>query len=202
MLHLVLDLKGKSAVVFGAGPVGLRKANYLAQGADVTVVARDFADGFDGRVKLRRCEIGDVIDEMVAGADLVVAATDDRGLNDRIAGAAARRSVFCNRADGVSTFLIPSVVERDNYKVAVSTEGRSPGMSKYLRLELDRLLPPRYDLMIRLQEELREEAKRALPSQRDREERLWLVLQDEQVWNLLETDPVKARELAMARLVK
>jgi siroheme synthase (precorrin-2 oxidase/ferrochelatase) len=75
-------------------------------------------------------------------------------------------------------------------------------MSKYIRLELDRALPPRYDRMIELQEELREEAKRSLPSQRVREERLWEVLGDQQVWRLLETDPAAARKLALERLVR
>jgi siroheme synthase-like protein len=138
---------------------------------------------------------------MVGWADLVIAATSDRDLNDAIATDAARRGRYCNRADGLSTFLIPSVVERENYKVAVSTEGRSPGMSKYLRSELDRLLDRRYDLMVTLQEELRQAAKGAVASQTEREQRLWKVLESEEVWDALESDPRKARELALRIVV-
>ena len=161
----------------------------------MTVVARDFDEGFDDASTWSgpRSMKGPAW-TMDQRAELVVAATDDQALNDRIAEAAAVREVYCNRADGLSTFLIPSVVERENFKVAVSTEGRSPGMSKYIRLELDRVLPPRYDRMIELQEELREEAKRSLPSQRVREERLWEVLGDQQVWEAAGDRPGRGQE--------
>jgi precorrin-2 dehydrogenase/sirohydrochlorin ferrochelatase len=202
MLPLWFDLSSRKAVVFGGGEVGRRKANYLASEAEVVVVSREFVDGFLPSVSLRRGNVEESLREMVRWADLIVAATDDPGLNGIIAEEAARQGKFCNRADGLSTFLIPSVVERENYKVAVSTEGRSPGMSKFLRLELDRLLDKRYGRMVALQEDLRMAAKDAIPSQREREERLWKVLQDREVWSALETDMVKARELAMRIVVR
>jgi siroheme synthase (precorrin-2 oxidase/ferrochelatase) len=71
-----------------------------------------------------------------------------------------------------------------------------------MRLELDRILSPRYDLMVALQEDIREEAKKTLPSQKAREERLWEVLEDDRVWRMLETNPAGARRLAMERLVR
>ena len=202
MLPLWFDLSSRKAVVFGGGEVGRRKANYLASEAEVTVVSREFVDGFQPSVSLRRGSVEESLQEMVRWADLVVAATNDPELNNIIAGEAAAQGKFCNRADGISTFLIPSVVERENYKVAVSTEGRSPGMAKFLRLELDRLLDRRYDRMVALQEDLRRAAKEAVPSQREREERLWEVLQDGGVWSALESDTGKARELAMRIVVR
>jgi siroheme synthase-like protein len=202
MLPLWLDLSSRKAVVFVGGPVGRRKANYLAAEAGVTVVSEDFSEGFDRSVHKVMGRAEDHLAAMVGAADLVVAATNDRQLNDAIAEEAARQGKLCNRADGLSTFLIPSVVERENYKVAVSTEGRSPGMSKYLRLELDQFLGQRYDLMVGLQEELRELVKEAVPSQREREERLWKVLKDPRVWDLLETDPARAREIALQIVVE
>jgi len=138
----------------------------------------------------------------VRWADLVVAATNDPVMNKRIVDEAEKQGKWCNRADGLSTFLIPSVVERERFKVAVSTEGRSPGMSRYLRQVLDAQLDHRYDLMVALQEELREAAKEAVPSQKEREERLWQVLDDEQVWSLLESDPVEARQIALGMVVR
>jgi len=201
MLPLWFDLRSRKVVVFGGGEVGRRKANYLASEAEVTVISREFVIGFHSSITLRQGDIEECLTGMVGWADLVIAATNDKELNNTIADEAARQGRFCNRADGVSTFLIPSVVERENYKVAVSTEGRSPGMAKFLRLELDRMLEPRYDLMVSLQQELREAAKEKVPSQIERERRLWKVLEDEKVWSTLETDPVKARELAMRIVV-
>jgi siroheme synthase-like protein len=201
MLPLWFDLSSRKVVVFGGGEVGRRKANYLASEAEVVVVSRDFVGGFLPSIMLRQGTVEDGLHDMVGWADLVIAATNDTRLNDTIASEAARQGKLCNRADGLSTFLIPSVVERENYCVAISTEGRSPGMSKFLRLELDRLLGRRYELMVSLQEELRELAKKKVPSQIERERRLWRVLEDGKIWAALESDPSKARELAMQILV-
>ena len=140
MLPIWLDLHARKAAVFGGGAVGRRKANYLAGEAEVKVISKKFVDGFLPQVQLVEGEINEHLVHTIGWADLVIAATNDRDLNDAIAAEAAVQGKYCNRADGVSTFLIPSLVERDNYKVAISTEGRSPGMSKYLRLELDRFL--------------------------------------------------------------
>lgn len=201
MIPLFVDMTGRKVAVFGAGPVGLRKANYFAQEAHVTVIGLDFAEGFDTRIDLVKADISDKMSRWVEWADLVVAATNDHVLNGRIAAEALTRGRPCNRADGVSTFLIPSVVERNGYAIAISTMGRSPGMSKYLRLKLERELGAEYDLMVRLQEEVREAAKARMSSQTEREAFLWEVMEDEVVWNLLLDDYEGARAIALARLV-
>jgi precorrin-2 dehydrogenase/sirohydrochlorin ferrochelatase len=201
MLPLWLDLNSRKAVVFGGGPVGRRKANYLAAEAEVIVVANEHSEGFHPTVQLVLGSAEEHLVPMVRWADLVIAATNDQAINNAIAAEAVVQGKFCNRADGLSTFLIPSVVERETYRVAISTEGRSPGMSKFLRMELDKVLTRRYDLMVKLQEELRDAAREAVPSQREREERLWKVLQDERVWDLLESDPRMAREIALQIVV-
>ncbi len=202
MLPLWLDLVSRKAVVFGGGPVGRRKAIYLAQEAEVIVVSDTFDGDLPSSVRTVQGKAEDHLVSMVEWADLVVAATNDPNLNESIAREAERRGKWCNRADGISTFLIPSVVERERYKVAVSTEGRSPGMSRYLRKVLDEQLDRRFDLMIALQEELREAAKEAVQSQKEREQRLWQVLDDERVWDLLEKDPQEARRLAHGIVVR
>lgn len=201
MLPLWLDLTGRKAIIFGGGAVGRRKANYLASEMEVVVVSHDFVDGFDPKVKMVKEEINASYVKWTTWADLVVAATNDPDLNERIMDEANRQGKLGNRSDGLSTFLIPSLVERQNYKVAISTEGRSPAMSRYLRMEIERLLGPRYDLMVELQEEIRNKAKGLLASQKEREERLWEVLREQRIWDLLESDPSEAKRLAWELLV-
>ena len=92
-----LNLRGRSVLVVGAGPVGLRKARGLhAAGARVTVVApkipKDFPAGIR-RLK-RRYRTSDVFRKL-----LVVAATDDSALNTRIAREARYAGALVNRAD-------------------------------------------------------------------------------------------------------
>ena len=200
MIPLFIDMSGMNVVVFGAGTVGRRKANYFVREAKVTAIGLDLVDGFDQEVDLVRADIDAVMADWIEWADLVIAATDNRELNDRIAGEASQQGRLCNRADGMSDFLIPSVVEKDTFTVAISTEGRSPAMSRHLRLKLDRELDGRYDSMVRLQEQLRAEARSKMPSQEEREAFLRDVLDDERIWSLLPNDQQGAMALAMAMM--
>jgi precorrin-2 dehydrogenase len=114
-----------------------------------------------------------------------------------------RQNRYCNSADGISNFLIPSLVQRENYSVAVSTLGRSPAMSKFLRIKLESIMTDEYSQMITLQEELRILAKGRIADQRSRERYLWEVLEDQGMWELVRAGDMKAaRELAEGRMVR
>jgi precorrin-2 dehydrogenase/sirohydrochlorin ferrochelatase len=204
MLPLFLDLRPRKVVVFGGGEVGLRKAKYFAEEAEVVVVSRTFLAGFEGAgVEMVKENADANLDRWVSWGDFIVAATDDRDLNERIVNAAMRQNRYCNSADGISNFLIPSLVQRENYSVAVSTLGRSPAMSKFLRLRLESLMTDEYSRMITLQEELRTLAKVRIADQRSRERYLWEVLEDQGVWELVRAGDMKeARELAEGRMVR
>jgi siroheme synthase-like protein len=201
MLPMLIDMTSCKVVVFGGGVVGLRKAAYFAKEAEVVAVSREFVDGFTERgIRTERAEIVEAAERWITWADLVVVATDDPSLNSWLEERARGRGRPCNSADGVSSFLIPSVIERRNFIVAVSTLGRSPGMARYLRTYLDGLLGERNCRMIDLQEELRAEAKAALPDQRARERFLGEVLADEAIWTALGIDYGEAKGMAIKRM--
>lgn len=189
--------------MFGGGPVGSRKASYLAQESDVTVVGKDFVPELQSSgITLVKADIEGAMDEWIERSDFVVAATDDQDINDAIARKSKALGKYCNRADGVSDFLIPSTISRRNYTVAISTLGKSPGMSKYLRLHLEEVLDGRFEQMIDLQEALRAELKNTVPDQRDRERMLWMILDDRAVWDALDEDTGPAKRIALARMVR
>ena len=203
MLPLLLDACGKRVVVFGGGEVGLRKARFFAREAEVTVVSNAFVPGFESigkAVTKVTAEIGPEHEALIDGADFVIVATGNRQLNDRLEARAKASGKYCNRADGVSTFLIPSVVERRNFVVAISTLGRSPAMSHFLKVLVDENLSPAMSSMIDLQEELREKAKSVIPDQAVRERFLWDILGDEAIWDELHKDPGQARTMALKRM--
>ncbi|HEY3419572.1 MAG TPA: bifunctional precorrin-2 dehydrogenase/sirohydrochlorin ferrochelatase [Methanomassiliicoccales archaeon] len=199
----MLDARGKRVIVFGGGEVGLRKALFFAREADVTVVSRTFVPGFgsvEKEVKRIESEIGTEQEALIDVSDFVIIATGDRELNDRLEARAIGSGKFCNRADGISSFLIPSVVERRNFLVAISTMGRSPAMSRYLRREVEANLGAEMSLMIDLQEELRKKARCLIPGQLERERFLWNVLGDESIWEALGHDPDQAKIIAFRKL--
>ncbi len=181
-------------MVFGAGLVGMRKALYLFKEADVVIVDRQPCEVPAGIRFIR----GEVLDNLhlIGGTDLVVAATGDTSTDDVIFERARVQGKPCNRSDRPGDFLIPSVVEKRNYTIAVSTLGRSPGMSRYIRLLLERDLSASIEDMVDLSERLREELRETFPDPADREGRIRRMLENRHVWEALARDQDEVREIA------
>ena len=83
--------------------------------------------------------------------------------------------------------MIPSVISGKNYMIAISTCGKSPGMSRYIRKSLEERFPD-LDEMISLQSEVRELLKKKEPVQKRRNEILRNIIYDEKVWEELKRD--------------
>lgn len=200
-LPLFLDFSCRKVVIFGGGAVGERKARYFLP-AEVLVVSSSFTEclesmGADGLVRLERRAVspGDV-PGLIEGAFLVVAATGDKALNDSIMKAAGAAGVLANNAAGGSPVVVPSLIKKGDVMVAISTGGRSPALSKYLRLRLEASLGDDIERMAALQERAREVLKKRTPDQKAREEILWAILDDPAVWAALH-DEGRALELAL-----
>ncbi len=73
------------------------------------------------------------------GMFLVIGATDDDALNQRIQADARQRNLLCNIADRpkACNFILPAIVRRDDLVIAVSTSGKSPALAKKVRKELE-----------------------------------------------------------------
>jgi precorrin-2 dehydrogenase/sirohydrochlorin ferrochelatase len=200
-LPLFLDFSCRKVVIFGGGAVGERKARYFLP-AEVLVVSSSFTEclesmGADGLVRLERRAVspGDV-PGLIEGAFLVVAATGDEALNDSIIKVADATGILANSATGDSPAIVPSLIKKGDVMVAISTGGRSPALSKYLRLRLEASLGDDMERMAALQERVREELKKRTPDQKAREETLWAILDDPAVWSAL-SDEDRALELAL-----
>jgi precorrin-2 dehydrogenase / sirohydrochlorin ferrochelatase len=136
-----LDIQGRSCLVVGGGAVGTRKVETLrACGAQVTVVSpaateplRDLAA--QGAIRLR---LRDYASEDLAEMFLVIGATDDEALNRRISADAERQRILCNIADRpeACNFILPSILQRGDLTITVSTSGKSPAFAKKLRRTL------------------------------------------------------------------
>jgi siroheme synthase-like protein len=160
-LPLVVDGSQISALVVGGGPVATRKVLALRDGgATVRVRAPRISD------ELTRRAAGDehllierlaYDDGAIGDAMLVVAATDDRALNVRIAGDArrARRLVLVAGDPGAGNCAMPAVHRSGELVVAV-TSGGVPRASARVRDALARRLDNRYAAAIRAVARLRQ----------------------------------------------
>jgi precorrin-2 dehydrogenase len=148
-----LDLEGRRALVVGGGSVGLEKAaGLVACGAAVSVVSPELHEGFAGldvEWRQREYETGDL-----EGMFLVIAATDERVVNEAVHRDAEARQMLCNVADVpvLCNFILPAVHREGPIAVAVSTGGASPALAKRLRTQIAELVGPEH---AELAEELR-----------------------------------------------
>jgi precorrin-2 dehydrogenase/sirohydrochlorin ferrochelatase len=190
MIPLMLNFSGKKVVIFGGGDVGARKAGFFCPEAEVTVFSRSFSSRFSGMgAILVEKDLSGVSDQallqLLTGAYLAVAATPDPALNDRIGALCRAQGILFNNARGErGDVLIPSVIRGGNFLLSISTGGKSPAVTRYLREYLQSSLPC-LDRMIGLQERLRLFLVETEPAIQKRSAVLSGVLHDQEVWAAL-----------------
>src|SRR5271165_4601139 len=117
---MMLSMAGRRAVVVGGGQVALRRTvSLLESGANVVVIAPEVCPELEAlpvSVLRRGYRDGDL-----SAAWLAHAATDDPGVNERVAAEAERSRIWCVRADdgAVSAAWTQSVTRHGDVQVAV-----------------------------------------------------------------------------------
>jgi len=194
--------------------VGERKAKLFSSYANVTVVSKAVTPelermGEEGYVKLVRADVSQVgtgeqveAGELMRGAFIVIPATDNLHLNRSIEKEAEDMGILVNKVNEIGDVVVPSVIRRGAVNVAISTQGQSPALSKYLRLQLEEgELSRNYGEMAELLGSVRAELKQIVPHQRDRKKILWKIISDDNVWNLLDVSYEKAYKKAREHLI-
>ncbi|WP_254769234.1 precorrin-2 dehydrogenase/sirohydrochlorin ferrochelatase family protein [Salinilacihabitans rarus] len=202
MIPLLHDFGGATVLVFGGGPVGARKARRFAREARVVVVSPTFADADFGDAAFVRAAPGpDDVPAWLDSADpaLVVAATDDEGVNDAVAAAARERGILVNRADRAGerdpgSVVVPATVREDPVVVAVATGGQAPALSRYLREDFEERLAGAGEMATLLAELRSELEARDVPPER-RRELVTEVVNSSAVWTALRTGTAKSQQV-------
>ena len=174
---IYLDLRGKRAVVIGAGPVAARKVRRLAEaGARVVVVAPHFGSAFENACSRLNVELVEstYAKEYLAAALLCIAATNDRTLNQRIYDDCQQQDVLCNVVDvpDMCDFFVPAVVRRGPLQIAISTDGYCPAYAGHVREQLEEMFT---DVHGRFVEALEQARRRVLEQVPDANERKVLL---------------------------
>lgn len=168
-----LDVRERPCLIIGGGQVAERKAlSLLEAGADVTVVSPSLTSKLrelSGSGKIRHL-LKTFEDKDLAGAFLVISATDSPEVNSAVGRLCRKKNILVNVAapPEESCFIVPSVVERGDLMIAVSTGGASPSLSRKVRRELEDKYGPEYEVLLvklaavrkRLMEEVADETRR------------------------------------------
>jgi siroheme synthase-like protein len=168
----MLDLHGRLGVVVGAGKVGVRKAaGLLEAGARVRIIddrAGELPPELAG-AELVRERYGA---QLLAGAALVFACTDDRAVNSRVYADARAAGVPVNVVDWPAEcdFHAPAVVADGDIVVAIGTGGSAPGLAAWLKGRIAGAMPPRAGEFAAAIEGLRQGLKQTVPDTQRRME--------------------------------
>ena len=168
-LPIWIALRGRSVLVVGGGPAAASKAQLAARaGAHVTVVAPSVgpavadllaAPGFTHHP--RRFDPADVV-----GSAVVFSASGDIETDRAVAEAARVHGVPVNAVDqpGLSTFLMPAIIDRDPVVVGISTGGAAPALAVRIRGAIEAVLPTRIGALARFAESFRTAVKGRVPA--------------------------------------
>lgn len=158
---IYLDIKDRDCLVVGGGSVGTRKVERLLEcGAKVTVVSidvteklKELSDSNVIRLKERDFQTTDLDDRF-----LVIGATDNQEMNFKIHDEAEQRGLLCNIADHpkACNFILPSILNRGDLIIAISTSGKSPAFAKRLRKHLEKEFGDEYAEFLNLMGAIRQ----------------------------------------------
>jgi precorrin-2 dehydrogenase / sirohydrochlorin ferrochelatase len=149
LFPIFVKLTDRPVLVVGAGTVGTQKIRGLLEtGAHIRVVALQASEQVrewarTGQIELSlRAFSSDDLD----GIFLAVVATASRSLNERINHESQQRGILCNVVDvpDLCDFFYPSVVQRGDLQIAISTAGQSPSLAQKLRQQLEKQFGPAY----------------------------------------------------------
>jgi siroheme synthase-like protein len=186
---IYLQLCEQPCVVIGGGKIAEGKvAGLLAAEARVTVIAPDLsahlhelAERSEIRHLARRYQPGDL-----AGAFLVVCATDQMEINHQVWQEASAHGQLVNVVDDTPrcNFIAPAILRNGDLTIAISTGGKAPALAVRLKEHLQEELGPEYERFLELAGQLRGPLSQHVP-EFERRKALWYELVDSDVLSLL-----------------
>ncbi len=181
---LFLEMENKNVLIVGSGEVGTRRTRrFLEAGANVIVIGNHVPDDLLNLGAITKT-LKD-IERWVDWADIVVTASGDHVLNEKIAAISGEK--LLNRADypDKGNLIVPSSFFIGDVQISIFTNGKSPLMSKELRKKIEKVIKLEDILQLELQSFAREILKKKVDQQVVRKNYLYSILEDEQIQKLL-----------------
>ena len=183
------NIEGKTFLIVGGGRIAAEKVGRLLPfDADMHIVgkwisdeirnmAADPACGNRADASENRQYTGTIRIEERAfeerdldGADYCIAATDDYETNRQIHDLCTARKIPVNVVDTMEfcEFIFPSLIKHGDLTVAISTAGKSPAMGRFVKKQVEDVLPPETEDILNRLGALRSVLPGRISSQRER----------------------------------
>ncbi len=165
-LPLFIETTGKKCLIVGGGKVASRKLiPILKAKMKVTLISPEvieeielnFRKNKNLKIVKRKFKPEDIEDQF-----LIIAATNEKTTNQKIAKLSKDNNILVNMAeDSLSgNTLIPSVVDRDPIKIAVSSGAASPILTRLVKTRLETVIPYSFSKLADIMMEYRDVVKK------------------------------------------
>lgn len=143
-----INVSDKNILIAGAGKTAFRKAEILLSfGCRLTVVSPEIKENFSIFEKTYPNSVTIINrqfrDTDIDGVFVVIAATDNPDVNSRISALCMERNIPVNVVDcpDLCTFIFPSIVKQDDLVCGISSGGKSPVITQYIKDLINNNIP-------------------------------------------------------------
>nr|WP_283772985.1 siroheme synthase CysG [Acinetobacter amyesii] len=148
-----MKLQQQPCLIVGGGRIAYRKAVLLAKaGAQLTVCSPEIEDDLLTLVnKTQGQYLNSIYHESVYRENaialrqfrLVIAATNDKAVNQAVFEACEAENVLVNSVDDPPhcRFMVPAIIDRSPLVISVASNGTSPVLSRQIRTQLESSIP-------------------------------------------------------------
>lgn len=190
---IFIDLKALPVLVVGGGNVALRKVQTLLNhGSLVRIVSPRLVPELQELIDETTCVWvpKEYSTEDIQDAMLIYSCTEIEEVNAQVSRDAKSHYRLVNVVDDPEkcSFIVPSIMEQGDLKIAVSTGGSSPIVARQVRAELEDLYGPEMAEYLSLLKSWRNKAKSDLPL--DKRSVFWERATDGEVRELIKAQRV------------
>ena len=202
-----LNLQGRLVIVIGGGNEALKRINsLLEEKCQILVISNELNSQIRTLVKSKKIKFKK---QKIQNSDIlsiykpymVITTTNDKKLNQKIINDAKNKKIIAYSSDNpeLSDFANPAIIDFENtIQIAIFTGGKSPAMSKKLRIESEKIFKKiitKEDIgQIKIQNIAREHAKNTISTQNERKMYLSSIMGDKEIKRLIKEGQLKRAE--------
>lgn len=202
-----LNLHGRLVIVLGGGNEALKRINsLLEEDCQILVISSTVNNQIKTIIKNKKIEfkkqkIQDSSILSIYKPYMVITTTNDKKLNQKIIRYAKNKKIIAYSSDNteLSDFANLAIINFENaIQIAIFTGGKSPTISKKLRIESEKIfrkIITKEDIgQIKIQNIARKHAKTMIAAQKERKMYLNSIVNDKEIKQLIKDERLKKAE--------
>ena len=202
-----LNLHGRLVIVLGGGNEALKRINsLLKEDCQILIISNVINNQIKILVKNKKIEfkkqkIQSPSELSIYKPYMIITTTNDKKLNQKIINYAKSKKIIAYSSDNaeLSDFANLAIINFENaIQIAIFTGGKSPAMSKKLKIEAEKIFKKiitKEDMgQIKIQNIAREHAKNMILTQKERKMYLSSIMNDKEIKQLIKDDQLKRAE--------